>query len=106
MDFKVFRTTFNNISATSWRSDLLEEETEKTHRIAASHWQTLSHTVASSISSQSRSWTHNSVALIAKVVVNPTTTRTRQWRKKYNMHLYFCNFYIQTIIYHIIRNRW
>jgi hypothetical protein len=43
--------TFNNISAMSWRSVLLVEETEvpaKKHRPAASHWQTLSQSVVSS----------------------------------------------------------
>ena len=43
----VFNATFNNISAISWRSVLLEEETGENHRPAASHWQTLSHSVVS-----------------------------------------------------------
>jgi len=37
--FKVFNTTFNNISATSWRSDLLVEETgipEENHDVSVS----------------------------------------------------------------------
>ena len=38
----VFNATFNNISAISWKSVLLVEET------AASHWQPLSHNVVSS----------------------------------------------------------
>ena len=41
-----FNPTFNNISAISWLSVLLVEETEvpgKNHRPAASHCQTLSH---------------------------------------------------------------
>ena len=42
--FMVFKTTFNNISAMSWRSVLLMEETgvhrEENHRSVASHWQT------------------------------------------------------------------
>ena len=44
----VFNATFNNISAISWRSVLLEEETGvpgENHRPVASHWQTLSHNV-------------------------------------------------------------
>jgi hypothetical protein len=44
----VFNVTFNNISVISWRSVLLEEETEvprENHRPATSHWQTLSHNV-------------------------------------------------------------
>jgi hypothetical protein len=43
--FMVFNATFNNISATSWRSVLLVEETRvprENHRTAVSHWQTLS----------------------------------------------------------------
>ena len=47
----VFNATFNNISAISWRSVLLVEETrvpEENHWPAASHWQTLSHNVVSS----------------------------------------------------------
>jgi len=42
----VFNATFNNISAISWRSVLLLEETK--YRPAASHWQTLSQNVVSS----------------------------------------------------------
>jgi hypothetical protein len=48
----VFKDTFNNISAISWRSVLLVEETgvpAENHRPVASHWQTLSHNVVSSI---------------------------------------------------------
>jgi len=41
----VFNATFNNISAISWRSVLLVEETGENHRPAASHRQTLSHNV-------------------------------------------------------------
>ena len=44
----VFNTIFNNISAISWRSVLLVEETGgsgENHRPVASHWQTLSHNV-------------------------------------------------------------
>ena len=47
----VFIATFNNISAISYQSVLLVEETrkkEENYRPAASHWQTLSHNVASS----------------------------------------------------------
>ena len=46
--FMVFNATFNNISAISWRSVLLVEETGghgESHRPVASHWQTLSHNV-------------------------------------------------------------
>ena len=46
--FMVLDATFNNISAISWRSVLLVEETGgpgENHRPVASHWQTLSHNV-------------------------------------------------------------
>ena len=39
----VFNATSNNISAISWWSALLVEETGENHRPVASHWQTLSH---------------------------------------------------------------
>ena len=48
--FMVFNATFNNISVISWRSVVLVEETGvpgENHRPVASHWQTLSHNVAS-----------------------------------------------------------
>jgi hypothetical protein len=44
----VFNATFNNISAMSWWSVLLVEETGvpgENHRTVASHWQTLSYNV-------------------------------------------------------------
>jgi hypothetical protein len=44
----VFNATFNNISAISWGSVILVEETGgpgENHRPVASHWQTLSHNV-------------------------------------------------------------
>jgi len=47
----VFNGTFNNISAISWQSVLLVEETQvcrENHRPVASHRQTLSHNVVSS----------------------------------------------------------
>jgi len=43
-----FNATLNNISVISWRSILLVEESGENHRIAASHWQTLSQKVVSS----------------------------------------------------------
>jgi hypothetical protein len=48
----VFNATFNNISAISWPSVLLVEGTGvpwENHWSAASHWQTLSDNVVSSI---------------------------------------------------------
>jgi hypothetical protein len=58
--FMVFNTTFNNISAISWRSVLLVEEigvSGENHRPVASHWQTLSRYVVSSTANGVK--THN-----------------------------------------------
>ena len=44
----MFNATFNNISAISWWSVLLVEETGENNRPIASHSQTLSHNVVSS----------------------------------------------------------
>ena len=56
----VFNPTFNNISAISWQSVLLVEETgvpRENHRPVASHWQTLLYYVAHLTLSRIR--THN-----------------------------------------------
>jgi hypothetical protein len=48
----VFNATFNNISVILWRSVLLVEETGvpgENHPLSASHWQTLSYNVVSSL---------------------------------------------------------
>jgi hypothetical protein len=58
----VFNTIFNNISAISWRSVLLVEETRvprENHWPVPSHWQTLLSNVVSSTPRLSRIWTHN-----------------------------------------------
>ena len=58
----VFNPTFNNISIILWGSILLVEEIGvpgETHQSAASHWQTLSHTVVSSTPRLSGIQTHN-----------------------------------------------
>jgi hypothetical protein len=66
-DFKIhgleFNATYNNISAISWQSVLLMEETEvpgENHRLAASHWQIWSHNVVSRTHNFSgdRHWLH------------------------------------------------
>ena len=44
----MFSATFNNISAISWRSILLAEDSGENNRPVACHWQTLSHNVVSS----------------------------------------------------------
>ena len=58
----VFNATFNNISAISWLSVLLVEETKvrvENHWPVISHWQTLSHKVVSSTPHPSGIRTHN-----------------------------------------------
>jgi hypothetical protein len=76
--------SFNNISVISWQSVLLVEETGvpgENHQPVASYWQTLSHNVVLSTPgydlggsiSQLKWWW----ALIAQVVVNPTTIRSQ-----------------------------
>ena len=58
--FMGYNVTFTNISDTSWRSVLLMAETGEAgenHRLAVSHWQTLSHNVISSTPHMSGIWT-------------------------------------------------
>ena len=57
----MFNATFNNISAISWQSFLLVEETGipgENQQPVASHWQTLSHNVVSSTPHMSGIRTH------------------------------------------------
>ena len=77
----VYNPTFNNISAISWQSALLMEETgvpEENHRPAANHWQTVSHNIVSSTPRLSGVRTHK--------IGNPNTIRARRPRDiwKYN----------------------
>ena len=78
----VFSATFNNISAISWRSVLLVEESGgpgENHRPVASHWQNLSHYQMLYNSPWSRFELTTSVVIGIDcigtffVVVNPTT---------------------------------
>ena len=88
----VFNTTFNNISAISWRSVLLVEGTGvpgENHRRIASHWQTLSYNVVSS--TLRHEWGSNS-QLIAQIVVNLTTIWSRSRPRQ--PHLFFCLFFV------------
>jgi hypothetical protein len=59
----VFNGSFNNISAISWQSLLLETGIpEENHQPVASHWQTLSHNVVLSTPSNvsgDRHWLHS-----------------------------------------------
>ena len=57
--FLVFNATFNNISAISWQSVWLVEETGENHLPVISHWQTLSHNVLSSTLHQCGIRPHN-----------------------------------------------
>ena len=61
----VFNATFNNISVISWRSVLLVEEN---HWPVVSHWQTLSHNVASSTPH------HERVGITTLVVIGTSVT--------------------------------
>ena len=91
----VFNATFSTISAISWWSVLLVEEPwvpGENHKPFASHGQTLSHNDVSSTPRHEREWWY---ALIAKVVVNPTSIRSRSRRplqvtdKVYHIMLYW-----------------
>jgi len=75
----VLNATFNNISAISWQSVLLVEETgvpEKNNRSDASHWQNFSYNVASSTPrheqdsnhsvSGDRHWLHRYIIIVTK----------------------------------------
>ena len=67
-----FNATFKIIAVISWRSFLLVEETAvpgENHRPTASHWQTLSHNIASSIPHLSRIRTHSIRCVAFKRVV-------------------------------------
>ena len=75
----VFSATFNNISAISWRSVLLVEETgeaKEHHPSAADHWDNLSHGVVSSTPRLIGIRTHN-VSLIFKHITQVLVDRYR-----------------------------
>ena len=76
----VFNSTFNNTSIISWKSVFIVEETGvpgENHRLAASHWQTLSYNVVST--EYISPWTgfELTTLMVAQVVVNPTSMRAR-----------------------------
>ena len=92
----VFNTTFNNISAISWRSVLLVEETGvpvENHWHAASHWQTLSHKVVSSTIPRSgirtQSISGDRPNCICMHVINSTTIRPRSRQPLQYFFLFF-----------------
>ena len=72
----VFSNTFNNISVIlTWESVLLVEETGvpgENHRNAASHWQTLSHTVVYQVHFA----TSGIVSVAINLYINPTTIQS------------------------------
>ena len=81
--FMVLNATFNNISAISWRLVLLVEETGvpgETHRPVASHWQTLSHKVASSPPRHERGSNSQTLVVIG-------TNYTGSWKSNSNYHM-------------------
>jgi hypothetical protein len=91
--FMVFNATFNNISAISWQSVLLVEETwaPGQNRPVASHWQTLSHNVVSSIPHLSRIQTHNVCGdryWLHEVVINLTIIWSRP--RRHSLHWWLC----------------
>ena len=82
--FMVSNATFNNISVISLQSVLLVEKTGvpgENYFSVASQWQILSHNVLSSTLRYlpRKIRIHNFSALIAHVVVNPTTIRLGPW---------------------------
>jgi hypothetical protein len=108
--FVLFDATFNNISVISWQSVLLlAEETGvsgENQRPIASHWQTLSHNVVSSTSRHE--WGSNSqllrlYALIAHLVVNPTTIRSRARRPSLSNEIKFKSISMATFFRRIFR---
>jgi hypothetical protein len=76
----VFNATFNNISAISWRSVLLVEETgvPGENRPDASHWQTLSHNVVLSTPRMSGIWTHKSNKMNCELMLTYDTPALRK----------------------------
>jgi hypothetical protein len=72
-----FRATFNNISAISWRSVLLVEETGvpgENDQPATSDWQNLSYNVVSSTPRLSEIRTHNSYEYEEKRLIHNKKT--------------------------------
>ena len=71
--FIVFNATFSNISAISWPSVLLLEETGvpgENHRTATSHWRTWSHNVVSSTPRLSGVQTHSKHGILEPCIIH------------------------------------
>ena len=127
----VFNATFNNISAISWWSVLLVQETEvsgENHRPAESYWQTLSHNVVSSIPHHERFQTRifssdiicSDCTCSCKSNHHTITTTTTPKSKEYNyehfnsrhqkcitvvLKSYLTSFVMYNVLFLSIRNR-
>jgi hypothetical protein len=105
MSVIMFNDTFNNILVISWGSVLLVEDTGENHQPVASHWQTLSHNIVSSTSRHERDlnsqlwWWY---ALIAQVVVNSTTIRSRPRRPPMRWRCYHLVSHVRKCTRHIL----
>ena len=94
--FMVFNATFNNISVISWQSVLLMVPGEN-HQPAASHWQTLSHNVVSSIPGLSRIQTNNGTDCIGSYKSSYHTITTP--KAPFVLGIYFIGTCMESIVY-------
>jgi hypothetical protein len=94
--FMVFNATFNNISVISWQSVLLVVPGE-IHQPAASHWQTLSHNVVSSIPGLSRIQTNNGTDCIGSYKSSYHTITTP--KAPFVLGIYFIGTCMESIVY-------
>ena len=96
--FLAFTSTFSSISVILWRSVLLVEETGENHQPAASHWQILSHNVASNTPTPWAGFELTTLLVIGTDCISScrskyrtiTTTTTpypkREWHRRYNAY--------------------
>ena len=94
--FMVFNATFNNISVISWQSVLLVVPGE-IYQPAASHWQTLSHNVVSSIPGLSRIQTNNGTDCIGSYKSSYHTITTP--KAPFVLGIYFIGTCMESIVY-------
>ena len=94
--FMVFNATFNNISVISWQSVLLVVPREN-HQPAASHWQTLSHNVVSSIPGLSRIQTNNGTDCIGSYKSSYHMITTP--KAPFVLGIYFIGTCMESIVY-------
>jgi hypothetical protein len=86
----VINATSNNISVITWRSVLLVEGTgvpRENHRPAGSHWQTLSHNVASS-TPRLRVFQWLSYVTMVTIYNEPDISFTCKWPAVQKLHIY------------------